>query len=58
VDDVFVPAAFASGFFDPYALAEPRYRLPAFCRVIPGLGAMALGVARTAIQTLKEIAGF
>jgi indole-3-acetate monooxygenase len=57
VDDVFVPAAFASGFFDPYVLAEPRYRLPAFCRVIPGLGAMALGVARTAIQTLKEIAG-
>ena len=57
VRDVFVPAAFASGFFDPYVLPEPRYRMPAFCRVIPGLGAMALGVARTAIETLKEIAG-
>ena len=57
VQDVFVPAAFGSGFFDPYVLPEPRYRIPAFCRVIPGLGAMALGVARTAIETLKEIAG-
>ncbi len=57
VDNVFVPEAFASGFFDPYVLPEPRYRVPAFCRVIPGLGAMALGIARTAIETLKEIAG-
>jgi alkylation response protein AidB-like acyl-CoA dehydrogenase len=57
VQDVFVPAAFGSGFFDPYVLTEPRYRIPAFCRVIPGLGAMALGIARTAIETLKEIAG-
>src|SRR5215813_912397 len=57
VHDVFVPIAFASGFFDDYVLREPRYRIPAFCRVIPGLGAMALGIARTAIETLKEIAG-
>jgi len=57
VHDVFVPTAFASGFFDTYILPETRYRIPAFCRVVPGLGAMALGVARTAIETLKEIAG-
>jgi alkylation response protein AidB-like acyl-CoA dehydrogenase len=57
VNDVFVPIAFTSSFFDSYVLAEPRYRIPAFCRVIPGLGAMALGIARTAIETLKEIAG-
>ena len=57
VHDVFVPAAFGSGFFDPYVLPEPNYRIPAFCRVIPGLGAMALGIARTAIETLKDIAG-
>jgi alkylation response protein AidB-like acyl-CoA dehydrogenase len=57
VQDVFVPVAFASGFFDTYVLPEPRYRIPAFCRVIPGLGAMALGIASTAIETLKEIAG-
>ena len=57
VHDVFVPIAFAAGFFDTYILPETRYRIPAFCRVIPGLGAMALGIARTAIETLKEIAG-
>jgi alkylation response protein AidB-like acyl-CoA dehydrogenase len=55
--DVFVPTAFASGFSDPYVLPEPRYRIPAFSRVIAGLGAMALGTARTAIETFKEIAG-
>jgi alkylation response protein AidB-like acyl-CoA dehydrogenase len=57
VHDVFVPIAYASGFFDSYVLPEPRYRIPAFCRVVPGLGAMALGIACTAIETLKEIAG-
>jgi alkylation response protein AidB-like acyl-CoA dehydrogenase len=57
VHDVFVPIAFASGFFDDYVLPEPRYRIPAFCRVIPGLAAMALGIAPTAIETLREIAG-
>jgi alkylation response protein AidB-like acyl-CoA dehydrogenase len=57
VHEVFVPSAYGSGFFDPYVLPEPRYRVPAFSRVIPGLGAMALGIARTAIDTLSEIAG-
>jgi alkylation response protein AidB-like acyl-CoA dehydrogenase len=57
VHEVFVPSAYGSGFFDPYVLPEPRYRIPAFSRVIPGLGAMALGIARTAIDTLSEIAG-
>ena len=57
VHDVCVPSAFSSGFFDPHVLPEWRYRIPAFSRVVPGLGAMALGIARTAIETLKEIAG-
>ena len=57
VHDVFVAEAYGSGFFDPYVLPERRYRIPAFSRVIPGLGAMALGVARSAIETLSEIAG-
>ena len=56
VRDVFVPAGFASGFFDPHVLPEPRYRIPAFSRVIPGLGAIALGIARTAIETFTGIA--
>jgi alkylation response protein AidB-like acyl-CoA dehydrogenase len=57
VRDVLVPTGYASDFFDPYVLPEKRYRIPAFSRVIPGLGAMALGIARTAIDTLSEIAG-
>jgi alkylation response protein AidB-like acyl-CoA dehydrogenase len=57
VRDVFVPNSYGSGFTDPYVLPEPRYRIPPFSRVIPGLGAMALGIARTAIDTFKEIAG-
>jgi len=57
VRDVFVPNSYGSGFTDPYVLPEPRYRIPPFSRVIPGLGAMALGIARTAIATFYEIAG-
>jgi alkylation response protein AidB-like acyl-CoA dehydrogenase len=57
VRDVFVPAAYGSGFTDPHVLPEPRYRIPPFSRVIPGLGAMGLGIARTAIETFSEIAG-
>jgi alkylation response protein AidB-like acyl-CoA dehydrogenase len=56
VKDVFVPASHAAGFTDPYVLAEPRYRFPPFCRVIPGLGAMTLGIARTAIASLTGLA--
>jgi hypothetical protein len=54
---VFVPDTYGSGFTDPHVLPEPRYRIPPFSRVIPGLGAMALGIARTAIETFTEIAG-
>jgi alkylation response protein AidB-like acyl-CoA dehydrogenase len=57
VSDVFVPSSYGSGFTDPYVLPEPRYRIPPFSRVVPGLGAMALGIARTAIETFNEIAG-
>jgi alkylation response protein AidB-like acyl-CoA dehydrogenase len=55
--DVFVPAQYSAGFTDPLVLPGIRYRLPPFSRVIPGLGAIALGVARTAIETFAEIAG-
>jgi alkylation response protein AidB-like acyl-CoA dehydrogenase len=57
VRDVFVPEDFGSGFSDPHVLPERHYRLPPFSRVIPGLGAMALGIARTAIDSFCEIAG-
>ena len=57
VRDVLYRATMGTGFTDPYVLPEPRYRIPPFSRVIPGLGAMALGIARTAIDTFNEIAG-
>ena len=56
VDDRFVPLSHSASFTDPYVLAEPRYRIPPFSKVIPGLGAMALGIARNAIEALTEIA--
>src|SRR6516162_2817006 len=56
VRDVFVLSSYGSGFTDHYVLPEPRYRIPPFSRVVPGLGAMALGIARTAIDTLIELA--
>ncbi len=57
VNNVFVPEDYGSGFFDPYVLPEPRYRLPPFSRAISGPGAMALGIARTASDSFCEIAG-
>jgi len=57
VRDVFVPTDYGSGFTDPHVLPGYRYRIPPFSRVIPGLGAMALGIARTAIETFSGIAG-
>jgi alkylation response protein AidB-like acyl-CoA dehydrogenase len=56
VRDVFAAAGYTAGFFDPFVLPENRYRYPPFCRVIPGLGAIALGIARTAIACLTELA--
>src|SRR5262249_58679296 len=56
VRDTFVPASHAAGFTDPFVLPQPRYRMPPFCRVIPGLGAMTLGIARTAIASLTDLA--
>ena len=55
VRDAFVARTYGSAFTDPHVLPEPCYRLPPFSRVIPGLGAMALGIARTAIATLTEL---
>lgn len=56
VDDRFVPQSHTASFTDPYVLADPRYRIPPFSKVIPGLGAMAIGIACNAIETLIEVA--
>jgi alkylation response protein AidB-like acyl-CoA dehydrogenase len=57
VRDHFVPERFAASWFDPVALTEPCYRFPFTSRVIPGCGAIALGVARGAIEALIELGG-
>ena len=56
VRNLFVPASHASFYTDPMVLTAPRYRFPHPSRVIPGLGAIALGIARTAIDTLIDLA--
>ena len=55
VQDRFVPAPYASFFTDPLVLTDPRYKLPHSSRITPGLGAMALGIARGAIQALIDM---
>jgi len=56
VEDRFVPARFASFYTDPLVLTAPRYQLPPHARVVPGLGAIALGIARSAIDALVDLA--
>ena len=57
VQDRFVPAPYASFHSDPLVLTDRRYKLPHSSRISPGLGAMALGIARSAIEALIELAG-
>ena len=56
VQDRFVPARYGSFHTDPLVLSGPRYAIPALARVVPGLGMMALGIARNAIEALVELA--
>jgi indole-3-acetate monooxygenase len=56
VRDLFVPDRQASYFTDPFVLPGSQYRIPSTSRVIPGLAAMALGVARNAIEALVDLA--
>jgi alkylation response protein AidB-like acyl-CoA dehydrogenase len=57
VQDRFVPTPYASFFTDPLVLTDPPYTFPHFSRVVSGLGSMALGIARSAIETLIDLAG-
>src|SRR5262249_61057476 len=56
VKDCFGPARYASYYADPMILTAPRYQLPSHSRVAPGLGAIALGIARSAIEALIDLA--
>jgi indole-3-acetate monooxygenase len=55
--DLFVPERLASFFLDPVVLPEARYRVPSWTREIPGCAAIALGIARAALDALVELAG-
>ena len=57
VRDVFVPDSYASFFLNPVVLPDARYRFPSWTREIPGCGAIALGIARGAIEALVELGG-
>lgn len=56
VQDVFVPDPHASFFTDPLVLPDPQHQFPHTSRVIPGLAAVALGIARSAIDALLDLA--
>jgi len=55
--NLFVADRFASFFTDPVVLPGPRYQFPTTSRVTAGLGAVALGIARGAIEALLDLAG-
>lgn len=54
--DLFVPSRYASFFTDPVVLPGRRYQFPFTSRITPGVGAMAPGVARSAIEALVDLA--
>jgi indole-3-acetate monooxygenase len=56
VDNLLVPSHHASFFSDPIILPGARYEFPALTRVVPGLAAITLGIARGAIDSLLELA--
>ena len=53
--DLFVPHHLAASADDPPALTEPRYRFPTRTRAGGGLAAVALGIARGALEALVEL---
>jgi alkylation response protein AidB-like acyl-CoA dehydrogenase len=57
VKDVFVPASRAPSLFSDKPLARPLYCFPTFGLLGIGIAAVALGLARGAIEALIELAG-
>ena len=55
VGDLFVPARYSSFYTDPLVLTDLRYQIPAHSRAGPGLGVIALGIARSAIEALIDL---
>lgn len=57
VDDVFVPEAYSACLMADRPLDRPLYRFPVFGLLGIGIGAVALGVGRHAMDTLIDLAG-
>ncbi|MEM9226301.1 MAG: acyl-CoA dehydrogenase family protein, partial [Pseudomonadota bacterium] len=57
VDNVFVPEAYARRVFDPAPGNETIYAFPTFGFLAVGIAAVALGIARAAIDELLSFAG-
>jgi indole-3-acetate monooxygenase len=57
VADVFVPAAHSLSFREPPVESGPLYALPTIALLSTGLAAVALGIARHAIDILTALAG-
>lgn len=57
VDDVFVPAERSASVFDGPVVDAPLYRLPLFGLLAAGIAAVGLGVARDALDHMREVAG-
>jgi alkylation response protein AidB-like acyl-CoA dehydrogenase len=56
-DDVFVPEARTFSLFDPTGYRpEPLYQMPVLTQVAPAISAVALGIARAALDEVSELA--
>jgi alkylation response protein AidB-like acyl-CoA dehydrogenase len=56
VRELYVPTSYASFYTDPLILPDPRYAFPVHSRGASGLGVIALGIARSAIEALVGLA--
>src|SRR5262245_25459813 len=56
VEDRFVAGRYTSFHTDPIVLTDRRYQVPPHSRAGLGLGAIALGIARSAIEALVDLA--
>lgn len=55
VDNIFVPEEYSVCLTEDVAIDRPLYKFPVFGLLGIGIGAVALGIARTAIDTLTKL---